>query len=438
MKIILISLDTLRADHLGCYGYSRGTSPNIDALASQGTRFDRCYAADVPTIPSYTAVFSGQIGTKTGMVSFNPTEKPPDQATWFPVLLARQGYTTAAVSTLLHMGGHFPRGFQYYLNPMAGYRERTQTVEADEINRFVLPWLKAHYQEDFFLFVHYWDPHVDSVWGQEEPRQRYLPPEEYAGLYYEGMPQKLDSREYVVSQYDAEIAYADKCIGNVLNLVDELGIADETLIVFQSDHGENLGEDHPLGRAIWDHLDVHEPTIRIPLIVRYPGLGYGRAIGGLVQNVDISATILSYAQVPVPDVYDGQDLAPLIQGASSTRYAEVYSNQGFMTCKRALITGDGWKLIKSVDNSPYEDAPTTELYDLNRDPGEVNNLAGVETGRLAELELRMARWLEQVLGNRPDPLRLRAHMGMLGPDAPYYGTTYQLRTDKRIYTATPE
>jgi arylsulfatase A-like enzyme len=321
---------------------------------------------------------------------------------------------------------------------MAGHRERTQTVEAVEINEFVLPWLKAHYQEDFFLFVHYWDPHVDSVWGQEEPRQRYLPPEEYAGLYYEVTPQKLDSREYVISQYDAEITYADKCIGDVLNLVEELGIADETLVVFQSDHGENLGEDHPLGRAIWDHLDVHEPTIRIPLIIRYPGLEGGKAIGGLVRNVDISATILSYAQVPVPDVYDGQDLAPLIQGTSSTRYAEVYSNQGFMTCKRALITKDGWKLIKSVDNRPYEDAPTTELYDLNRDPGEVNNLASVETGRLADLELRMARWLEQVLGNRPDPLRLRAHMGMLGPDGPYYGTTHQPRTDKRIYTATPE
>ena len=109
-----------------------------------------------------------------------------------------------------------------------------------------------------------------------------------------------------------------------------------------------------------------------------------------------------------------------------------------MTCKRALITGDSRKLIKSVNNWPYEDAPATELYGLNCDPGEVNNLATVETGRLADLELRMARWLEQVLGNRSDPLRLRAHIGMLGPEAPYYGTTYRLRTGKRIYTATPE
>lgn len=438
MKTIFISLDTLRADHLGCYGYSRDTSPNIDALARQGAHFDRCYATDVPTIPSYTAVFSGQIGTKTGVISFNSTEKPPDQATWFPVVLARQGYTTAAVSTLLHMGGHFPRGFQYYLNPMAGHRERTQTVDADEINGFVLPWLKVHYQEDFFLFVHYWDPHVDSVWGQEEPRQRYLPPEEYVGRYYEGTPRKLDSREYIISQYDAEITYADKCIGDMLNLVEELGIVDETLIVFQSDHGENLGEDHPLGELIYDHLDVHEPTIRIPLIIRYPGLEGGKVIESLVQNVDISATILNYMRVPVPDMYDGQDLAPLISGSGRSKYTEVYSNQGYMTCKRALITEDGWKLIKSVNNWPYEDAPTTELFDLNRDPGEVDNLATVEAERLADLELRMARWLEEVLGNRPDPLRLRAHMGMLGPDAPYYGITYRLRTGKRIYTATPE
>ena len=438
MKTILISLDTLRADHLGCYGYARDTSPNIDALARQGARFDRCYATDVPTIPSYTAVLSGQIGTKTGVVSFNPTEQPPDQATWLPVLLARHGYTTAAVSTLLHMGGHFPRGFQYDLNPMAGRRERTQVVDAEEINAFALPWLEAHHREDFFLFVHYWDPHVDSVWGSEEPRERYLAPAAYRRLYYEGAPKNRGNREYIISQYDAEITYADAHIGHLLNAVDELGIADETLVVFQSDHGENLGEDHPLGKAIWDHLDVYEPTIRLPLIVRHPGAAGGRVIGGLVVNVDISRTILAFMGVPVPEVYDGQDLAGLIQGSAETAYRQVFSNQGFMTCKRALITDDGWKLIKSVNNAPYEGAPTTELFDLNADLEETVNLASVKDQRLADLELRMARWLEQVLGNRPDPLRLRGHMGMLGPASPYYGTAYRPRPNVRIYTATPE
>ena len=438
MNVILIVLDTLRRDHLGCYGYSRNTSANIDALAQQGTLFTRCYATDVPTIPSFTALLSGQAGIKTGRVSFNPTEIPPDQATFLAVTLARAGFTTAAVSTLFHMGSYFPRGFQHYLNPMSGERARTQTVDAEEINAYAIPWLVQHRAEDFFLFVHYWDPHVESVWGTPEPPERYVAPQGYKDLYYPGEPEDPSDPEYIISQYDANIAYADRQIGDLLRNVDELDIADRTLVVFTTDHGENLGEDHPLGKELWDHLDIHEPVIRIPLLIRHPQRRGRDTVDAMVQNVDIPATILHFLGVPVPHQYDGQNLLPLALGETEEGYTEVYSETGFLTCKRALVTGEGWKLIKSVDNGDYGDAPTTELFDLRSDPDEANNLATVEEEMLARLELRMARWLEEKLENRPDPLRLRAHMGLVGARVPSYGYVHAARPRAGIVTATPD
>ncbi len=445
MNVVVIVLDTGRRDHLGCYGYHRNTSPNIDKLAEQGTLFTRCYATDVPTLPSYTALLSGRKGIVTGRVSFNPTEAPPFQgsfmptdAPWLTEILGRNGYTTAAVSTLFHMGTYFPRGFQYYLNPMAGVRERTQTVNADEINAFALPWLAQHHKEKFFLFVHYWDPHVESVWGKPSPPERYVLPEGFKNPFYKGKPKDPTEREYIVSQYDANIAFADKHIGDLLKAIDDYGIADDTLVILTADHGENLGEDHPLGKAIWDHLDIHEPVVRIPLIIRHPGKAGVRRVEAMVQNVDIPATLLHFLGIPVPESYSGINLLPLVRGETKEGYPEVFTETGFLTCKRALITDDGWKLIKSIDNGPYKGAPTTELYNLNADPDEVNNLADVETERLNRLELRMLRWLEKNLGNRPDPLALRAHMGMVGPLVPFYGYIHVSRERGRIYTATPE
>jgi arylsulfatase len=426
MKAIIIVLDTLRRDHLGCYGYSRSTSPNIDRLASEGTLFDRCYATDVPTYPSFTALLSGQIGTKTGRVSFSPTELITYKTAWMPTLLAAEGFTTASVSTLYHMNPYFAAGFQYYHNPKAGARHRTQTLEAEEINAFALPWLEAHHREDFLLFVHYWDPHVESVWGRKAPVYRYEAPPDYKQRFTKGISKKHTDPEYIISQYDANIAYADEQIGRLLDSVDRLGIADETMMVFITDHGENLGETRPQGKDLWDHYDIYETIIRIPLIIKHPDIGKGKKIDALVQNVDVPRTIMEFLGVEAPPVFDGFDLVPLMRGGPKI-YAEVYSETGFATCKRAIVTEDGWKLIKSIHNGMFKDAPHTELYDLSNDPGEVTNLDSREADRVRELEYRMYRWLEEALGKKPDPLRLRAGMGVAGDPIPYYGYIYPPR-----------
>jgi arylsulfatase A-like enzyme len=421
MKVVLIVLDTLRRNHLGCYGYERNTSPRIDGLASEGTVFDRCYATDVPTYPSFTALLSGQLGIKTGRVSFSPTEFITHEVPWMPTLLAAEGITTAAASTLYHMDPYFARGFQYYMNPKAGHRHLTQTVEAEEINEVALSWLGDHYREDFFLFVHYWDPHVESVWGRGAPKYRYEAPPDYKELFYKGKPEDPTDPEYIISQYDANIAYADKQIGRLLDTLSELGIERETLILFITDHGENLGETRPQGKDLWDHYDVYEPIVHLPFIIKHPSEGHGKRIDAMVQNVDLAATIFDYMGLRLPEAFDGRSLLGLVQEESGEGYPEVFAETGFATCKRALVTADGWKLIKSIDNGKFKDAPTTELYDLNRNPEETQNQAEESSSKLQELEYRMYKWLEAQLGQRPDPLKLRAHMGTVNGAKPYYG-----------------
>ena len=436
MNVVVIVLDTLRRDHLGCYGYGKRTSPSIDRLAEQGVRFERCYATDVPTIPSFTALLSGQLGTRTGRVSFNATELVPLSVKWMPTLIGESDRVTCAVTTLYHMGDYFSRGFQHYLNPMACARHRTQTVDADEINAFALPWLERHRKEDFFMFVHYWDPHVESVWKPgPAPVPRYKAPEDYRGMFYDGEPEDPAGRDYVISQYDANIAFADKHIGDLLDKLEQLGIADETMVVFITDHGENLGEDHPEGTDLWDHLDVYEPVIRIPLIIRHPELKGGRAVDAMVQNVDVAPTILNALGVDVPDEFDGRDLMPLMSGETDRSYAEAFCDTGFFTVKRAIVTDDGLKFIRTFDNGPYKDAPVRELFDLNDDPGEVENLAEAQADRADELETRMMKWVDAKLGKRPDPLRLRAHMGSSGPLSPYYGYAFVPFVRKETITA---
>ncbi len=430
MKVILIVIDTLRADHLSCYGYRRKTSPNIDAFASSGTLFSNAYPSDVPTQPSYTAMFTGQRGVKTGIVSHSPTEELRDDIPFLPQILAENGYTTAAVSTLYIMRKWFSRGFQHYMNPVAGTPSRIQQVDAHEINAYAIPWIKQNHSKDFFMFVHYWDPHG-----------LYIPPK-YRELWYKGDPtdptnHTLDEAkkqtiwpliyrqlkairdvnnlndditdiEYVCAQYDGEITYVDEKVGELLRTLDEVGITDDTMVILTADHGESLGEHH----FYFDHADVYEPTIHVPLIIRYPQIfPKGKRIEALVQLIDIPYFILELSKIPIPDQFQGRSLKPLTYGETEESYSEVYSNQGLWSCKRTIITKDGWKLIKTIDQGFWK-TPSIELFNLKNDSEEKNNLAEEETDRVDRLDLQMNRWLEENLKGRPDPLRLISSAGL--------------------------
>jgi arylsulfatase len=425
MKVLFVVIDTLRADHLGCYGYHRNTSPRLDALAKEGVLFERAYATDVPTQPSYTAMFTGQRGIRSGVVSHSPTEGIPDSTPYLPHILAMAGYETAAVSTLYFMKKYFARGFHTYINPVAHDRQRTQQITAEEVNSYALPWLRANYQKDFFLFVHYWDPHGLYKAPEEKYRTMFYKGDksdpnnhsldalndQLIGLFVrqhiDNLGENITDAEYVIAQYDGEIRYVDTKFGELLDVVKDLGIEGETLLIVTADHGESMTE-HDL---FFDHFGVYEPTIHVPLIVRWPhNVPSGRQVRALVQGIDIPATILDAAGIELPETFQGRSLLPLARGETEGGYEFIFSNQGLWQAKRVISDGR-WKLIKALDNG-FWPAPALELYDLDSDPGELNNLVEKESHIAADLELRLRRWEDAQLKGRVDPLREIVSLGL--------------------------
>jgi len=424
MKVILLVIDTLRADHLGCYGYRRNTSPCIDEIASEGVIFEHAYPTDVPTQPSFTSMFTGMRGIETGIVSHSSTESLPEEIPYFPEILSQKGIVTAAVSTLYMMRRWFARGFRYYMNPVAGVRRRLQQVDAEEINSFAFQWLRENYRKDFFMFIHYWDPH--SI---------YRPPEKYRRLFYKGDECDLENHsldalkeqpvwpfvkghldaikrgitdiEYVIAQYDGEIRYVDDNVRDLVNMLEDLGIYDETALIITSDHGESLGEHN----FYFDHCEVYETTIHVPLIIRYPPMiPRGKRFKGLVQStISIMPTVLSLFGVEYQRRTEGKNLIDLANGEEEP-FEEIYVNQGLWTAKRAVRT-EKWKLIRTYDPGFWE-TPEIELYDMENDPDEKRNLALEMREKADDLELRMERWRRMKLGKRIDPLDLIVSVGL--------------------------
>ncbi|MFP3220213.1 MAG: sulfatase [Candidatus Marsarchaeota archaeon] len=427
MKIILVVMDTLRADHLGCYGYHKNTSPFMDRFAAEGTLFEDAIPTDVPTQPSFTSLMTGVRGINNGVVTHSPLENIDDSVPLLQERLA-SSMTTAAVSTLYGMKKYFSRGFHYYMNPVAGNPSRLQLVQAEEINSFALSWLRTHYSDDFFLFVHYWDPHAP-----------YLPPEKYRSLFYDGvyndpnnhsldqlkksplwqfhlqynlvwlkeLAGDLTDVNYIVAQYDAEIRHVDDAFKELMEELDSLGITDETMVVLTADHGESLGE-HGF---YFDHADVYQTTIHVPLIIRWPGHFPKKRVKGLVQNLDITTTILGAAGLSVKGM-EGIDLREVAYGRSKPRDA-AYSNQAVWTAKRTMIKelDHRYKVILTYDPT-FWPTPPVELYDLTSDPDEKVNLADSRPDLLDSLELELRRWEDAQLKGRLDPLKKVTDMGV--------------------------
>jgi len=166
MKVIFISLDTLRANRLGSYGYDLPTSPYMDHIASEGVLFENAFASDIPTEVAHTSIFTGKVGLSTGVVSHgSPSTYLSKKQDWLPTMLRKAGYTTAAVDNMYNLKEWFARGYQYYMNSVG----QTRWIDGQTVNNLAKPWIKAHKDEDFFLFLHYWDPHTPYL-----PTQNYI------------------------------------------------------------------------------------------------------------------------------------------------------------------------------------------------------------------------------------------------------------------------
>src|SRR6201993_4786772 len=253
-NVIIITVDTLRPDHLGCYGYKQIRTPNLDVLAAAGTRFERAYPPVPVTLPAHTVIFTVTYPMYSGMHDFSGNTLNPSQPT-LASTLAAQGYATAAVigSAVLDSRFGLNRGFDFYYDHFDFNRlqesnldemERPGNVVADE----VLDWLGKNYQRRFFLWMHLYDPHYP-----------YRPPSPY-------------SQEYKSHPYDGEIAFADAQVGRLLGFLKEKGLYQHTLIVLSGDHGEGLGEHGEKTHGFF----IYNSTLHVPMIVKLPGAPHAR------------------------------------------------------------------------------------------------------------------------------------------------------------------
>ncbi|MCM8791092.1 MAG: sulfatase-like hydrolase/transferase [Candidatus Omnitrophica bacterium] len=365
-NVLFIIVDTLRADHLGCYGYKKIKTPNIDGLASRGTRFKNVISQVPLTFPSHVGIFTSTYPNYNKMRD-NGSFRLEDDAVTLAQVFKQHGYATAAfVSTIvLDKKYGLNRGFDTYDDKMEKLKDKQilkfmdEERPADKVTEAAQKWLAANKDKSFFLWVHYYDPHTI-----------YNPPAPYNEIYKDNL-------------YDGEIAFTDEHIGKLLATLKELGLDKNTLIVFTSDHGESLGEHSEIGHAIF----LYDSTLKVPLIFSYPKLiPEGKVIETQVRLVDLAPTIMDLLGLKKKGVIQGRSLAGIIKGSgkapdlpaySESLYAKYHYNWDELHSWR-----DGkWKYIRSSE---------PELYDIVNDPHELKNLAGerldVAKKMAAELE----------------------------------------------------
>ena len=362
-NILLITLDTTRADHLGAYGNRDAQTPTLDRLASDGVLFERVVSSAPITLPAHVSLLSGHYPFAHG-VRNNGNFRVDDAVATLPSWLHDRGYRTAAFVSafVLDSRSGLSRGFDVYDDHLdtAGGRASDVDVErrGDRTARAAQDWLAEHFRSPsdarppFFVWVHLYDPH--------DP---YTPPPPFDERF-RGRP------------YDGEIAFDDAVVGSILDQLDGLGARSSTIVAVVGDHGESLGEHDETTHAMF----VYESALRVPMILRWPGRLAPTRVAGLVRGVDLAPTLLDLAGLPpLPDV-QGQSVVPLTRGevqGPSSAYGETFFPLFFMNwAPLRSLQDDRWKFI---------DAPAPELYDLAADPHERSNLAMREPARTAAL-----------------------------------------------------
>jgi arylsulfatase A-like enzyme len=470
-NVVLVTIDTLRADHLGCYGSRTARTPALDRLAAEGALFERCYAQTHVTVPSHLSILSSLPLASHGVDRNDATA--PHRVTVLPDVFKGAGYRTAAFVGAVHVG---PKGT---LGPLLGaldvYRapqHRGAPMRAEETNEDVFHWLRGSCRAPFFLWVHYFDPHMpyappapwDTRYYDGDPRSpaaTSLDGVAYNWFFYElgdmrallgrqaaqmralkqelGVstrlvkrmlfnPDELEDRvaspekrvalrermrrvtdavrpglplrrglsdwltgvrdlDYPLGEYAGEVSYTDEQLGRLRAELERLGIAARTALVVTADHGESLGE-HGI---YFDHAALHDQELHVPLVVWAPGRVPAGRHGEVVRSLDVAPTVLGLAGLSAPAAMQGRDL--LAAGAGP----EIVVSEGARG--RQIMALDGrWKLIRTLKSFHYVDAfereaGATELYDVESDPGERDDLAARRTDVAAALAAGLDRWI---------------------------------------------
>lgn len=419
MNLIMVSMDTVRADRLGVLGGMRGLTPNLDRIADEGALFTNAFASDIPTQPSHTALFTGRYGVNTGIVShFHPHSKLADDVPWLPSLFRSAGYRTGAVDHLFAMKDWFIRGYDNYMPPPGRSRS-----PGSVINDIAFPWLAANADRDFYLLLHYWDAHIPylppspfkerftatSLTRQESQIEQQLRSRPSYPLFKRNLYDHLGpipNLEYIADLHDAEVAYLDFEIGRLLEHLGQQGILDDTVLVFFGDHGENMTEHD----AWFDHAGLYESVVHVPLLIWAPGLIAPARISTLVSLVDVMPTMLELLDLSVGADIDGRSLVPLLRGEATSHRNEIMLSECTWQAKRGVRT-ERWKFIRCYDPGIYL-RENVELYDLEDDPNEQRNIAQLQPEITRMLSEKLDTWLSDNLQSGPDPMRAVIEHGL--------------------------
>jgi arylsulfatase A-like enzyme len=400
-NLLVITVDTLRSDRLGCYGYGLPTSPNIDRLAAEGVLFETVCCQAPLTLPSHCSIFTSRYTISHGAVGHAyPLSK--DVTTLAEILKASGRSTAAFVSNhVLAAEYGLSRGFDTYweIHRLENSdRVALKRQNQDPTTEAAIAWLREHESKPFFVWIHWFHPHKPydppaeyaarfagraggHTWSTEELNDvwlgtREMPPEEVTRL------NRL---------YDGEVAFSDAQVGIVLEELRRLGVDDRTLVVFTGDHGEVLYEHD---RYFGHDLMLYDACMHVPLIIRYRGWSPAR-IQGQVQSIDIMPTVLALLGVPAEVPLQGKDLGPLVRGQGDAT-TEIAICQSYPPKDKSLpIFGLRTESSKLILHET-EDGFRQELYDLREDPGETRDLSQVDSLRADALEAYYLRWAEAV------------------------------------------
>lgn len=400
-NVVLISLDSLRADHVGAYGYSRDTSPNFDRFAKEGVLFRNAFATSPWTLPTHMTMFTGR-----SQLSHGVAEDTRILSTAIPTLgqiFQAAGYSTAGFVSGPYLAGHYgyKRGMETYIDLSEAYGkgpEARAAVLSPEINTRALDWLDQNGDKPFFLFLHYFDIHYD-----------FVPPPPYDTMFDPDYTGTMDGRRFIERKdvhpgmdkrdldhiralYDGEIRFTDAHVGRILDRLREKGRFEDTVVMILADHGDEFFEHGNKGH----HRTVYDEVLHIPFALRLPdGTGAGTSVDAQVSLIDVLPTLLDAAGLPPHVDAEGESLAAWLRGDRSSRdavYAEFFYKRGFnlQVARRTPVS----KTIQHFNRITHPTRSALEYYDLVDDPQERDDRTSDHAAKSASSLETMSVWLD--------------------------------------------
>ena len=430
-NIVLVTLDTTRADHLSLYGYTRNTTPNLAQLAESASIFVHAMAAGDLTLTSHGAIFTGTYASWNGAHAYLghvPGQPISESYATLPEILSKHGYSTAGVvanTSYLQSAFGFNRGFQFWDSRVPIQMNRSEKPlfqqyylrrgarqvlarfvctdafdltfrRAQEINRVAFDFVSRNRTSGrpFFLFLNYMDAHApylppapfDAMYSGKDcsiPANRMLQLIRSLAARKTDMPEHV--RQHYISQYDGGITYMDTQIGELIQQMKRLGLFENTLFVITGDHGEAFGERHLLGHG----LSAYQDEVHVPLIVKYPGVSKREVVGVAVGHTDLLPTIMEVAGIAPPSYIQGRSLRGRSGNVNRKLVTESFPEPslnlpGYDRVERAFYS-ETFKYVSST-------AGKHELYDFSADPDETHDLCSAQPARCDEMQHGLAQW----------------------------------------------